>query len=363
MLLKGAKILDGNYRFTFKDILVVDGKIDQVYLPGEGDHEDFDIVDLSGKTILPGLIDTHIHGAGGVDTMDADFEPVAAFLAKHGVTSFLPTTMTASLEDIYHVLNTRTDVKGAQILGFHLEGPYINPNYKGAQNPDFIKEPEWEDFMSFNNIKMLTIAPELQGAMEYIKKASQKFVVALGHTDCDYSTAVEAIRCGANSVTHLFNAMRPLRHREPGLIGAAGENKIYAQIISDGIHIHPAVVYLAYQIFGPSRLVLISDAMRATGLEDGTYDLGGLTITVSGGVARTESGNLAGSTATLWDCVKRAASFGIPFEDAVRMASLTPAKMIGADTKGVLSVGKDADLFVVDDDKNICYTMIAGCFQ
>ena len=278
MLLKGAKILDGNYRFTYKDILVADGKIDQVYLPGEGDHEDFDIVDLSGKIILPGLIETHIHGVDGVDTMDADLEPISFFLAKHGVTSFLPTTMTASLEDTYRVLNAKTDGKGAQILGFHLEGPYINPDWKGAQNPDFIKEPNWEDFMSFDNVRMLTIAPELPGAMEYIKKASKRFVVALGHTDCNYNTAIEAIACGANSVTHLFNAMRPLKHREPGLIGAAGERGIYAQIISDGIHIHPAVVYLAYQIFGPSRLVLISDAMRATGLADGTYDLGGLAL-------------------------------------------------------------------------------------
>ncbi|MDY4975722.1 MAG: N-acetylglucosamine-6-phosphate deacetylase [Clostridia bacterium] len=358
MLLQGGKVLNEQFEWEEKDVLIGEGKIEALLAPGTGGR---DCVDVSGLLILPGLVDTHIHGADGTDTLDGDFEPISKFLIRHGVTSFLPTTTTTSVQQINKTLHADRKVSGAQILGFHLEGPYLNAAYKGAQNEIYLKQPDWEDFDDYSHVKMMTVAPEIPGALEYIRQASQKFTIALGHSDCTYETAVQAMEAGASSVTHLCNGMKGLHHRQPNLLGAGLEQKgCYTQVIADGIHIHPGMLRLIYQCKGPDRMTLISDSMSAAGLPDGTYDLGGQAVFVKEGVARIDAGNLAGSTTNLWDCVKLLERIGIPFEDGVKMASLTPARMIGAAHKGAVGAGFDADLLLTDQNRNIHRVMVGG---
>lgn len=317
-------------------------------------------LDCTGLSVYPGLIDIHLHGCGGYDTMDEGALPHLAKLeAKNGTTSFLPTTMTASLEDIKKVTDVSLDnIDGARILGFHLEGPYISVKYKGAQNEKYIRNPDISEFNSIKNIKMVTIAPELDGAMEFIENCSA--VVSLGHTDTDYDRVICAIEKGANCLTHTFNAMPPLHHRNPGLIGAAAEKNIYAQAICDGRHIHKAAILALYKMFGRDKMVLISDSMRAAGLQDGKYDLGGQEVTVCGGAATLSDGTIAGSTSFLWECVKKAVEFGIPKEDAVIMATKTPATLMEFKEVGEVKEGYAADLIFADENMNIKTVLIGG---
>lgn len=320
---------------------------------GKGD------IDAGGCRVIPGLIDVHTHGCIGMDTMDADFEPMCRFYAEHGTTSFLPTTMTMDYDSLKRVTQAKTDFDGANILGFHFEGPYISVKRKGAQNEKYIKDPSVEDFKQFNNVKMITVAPEKSGSMDFIKAVTPECVVAIGHTDCDYETALKAIENGANCLTHTYNAMPPLSHRDPGPIGAAFEKHVYAQIICDGFHVSKPVVLATYKMFGADRMTLISDSIRSAGLPDGVYDSGGLEVYLKNGEARLKDGTIAGSSATMLDCVKTAVSFGIPFDDAVKMASETPAKLIGVN-KGVIAEGYDADMLIIDNDMNIKTVIIGG---
>ena len=313
-------------------------------------------IDLKGQAVIPGLIDIHAHGAVGVDTMDGEnIEKISEYLLKNGITSWLPTTMTVDMADITRVTDTIPNTKGAKILGYHMEGPYISKKRKGAQNERYIKNPDIAEFEALENIKMVTLAPELSGSMEFIKKC--KAVVSIGHTDCDYETATEAIKNGAKCLTHTFNAMPPLNHRNPGPIGAAIDENIYVQVICDGLHIHKSVIKMLYRTFGADRMILVSDSMRATGLSDGEYEFGGQMIDVKNGIARTKDGALAGSTSNLRTCVKKAIEFGMPKVDAIKMASETPAKLLGI-KKGKIEVGYDADFAVVDDEMNIKESII-----
>ncbi len=358
MLLQGGKVLNAEFCWEEKDVLIEEGKIKALLAPGAGSQGG---VDISGMMVVPGLVDTHIHGAQGTDVMSGDFEPISKFLIRHGVTSFLPTTMTMPIEEINRVLHANRKVSGAQILGFHLEGPYLNEDYKGAQNEKYLKLPDWEDFDDYHCIKMMTVAPELPGAMDYISRASKEFTIALGHSGCDYETAILAMEAGASSITHLCNGMKGLHHRQPHLLGAGLEqNNCYTQVIADGIHIHPGMLRLIYKCKGADRMALISDAMSAAGLPDGTYELGGKAVFVKQGVARIDAGNLAGSTTNLWDCVKLLEQIGIPFESGVKMASLTPARMIGVPNKGAIGPGYDADVLIVDSKRKIQKVMIGG---
>lgn len=324
---------------------------------------DEDGIDLKGKKVYPGLVDIHSHGCVGYDTMDGEnLEEMSLFLAENGTTSWLPTTMTMPMETIKKVTKNKdiNNKKAAQILGFHMEGPYISPEFKGAQNEKFIKSPDINEFEELENIKIVTVAPELEGSMEFIKKC--KAVVSLGHTSADYETSASAMEAGAECLTHTFNAMPPLNHRNPGPVGAAIDKNIYVQVICDGIHIHPAVVRMLYKMFGKDRMILISDAMRATGLSDGEYEFGGQKIIVKERIARTESGALAGSTSTLMDCVKKAIEFGIPEEDAFCMATKTPARLMNVN-KGQIKPGFDADLIILDDCGEICMTVLNGIIK
>lgn len=335
------------------DIEVTGGKISYI---GKIDKDGFD---LKNRKLFAGLADIHSHGCMGFDTMDGNhLDEMSAFMAKNGVTSWLPTTMTMDMDTIKSVVNGKIpNSKGAEILGYHLEGPYISAKYKGAQNEKYIIPPDINEFEKLDNIKMVTVAPELENAFDFIKKC--KAVVSIGHTDCDYECAKEAIRLGAKCLTHTFNAMPPIHHRNPGPIGAAFDENIFVQVICDGIHIHPSVIRLLYKLFGTERMILISDSMRATGLSDGEYEFGGQKITVKNSVARTMEGAIAGSTSTLLNCVKKAMKFGIPERDAFKMASQTPCELLGI-KKGQIEVGYDADFIALDNNYNVIYTVIGG---
>lgn len=349
MIINNA-LIDGE----LKNIAVSDGKITEVTSKSLANG-----MDAGGKRVIPGLIDVHTHGCIGFDTMDADFEKMCRDYAEKGTTSFLPTTMTMGYDSLLKVCEAKTDFPGAQILGFHFEGPFINKKYKGAQNEKYIKNPSVEDYRKFKNIKMITVAPELENSMEFIREVSKDCVVSIGHTDCDYETAIKAIEMGANSLTHTFNAMPPLHHRNSGPIGAGFEKNIYAQIICDGFHISKPVVLAAYKMFGPDRLTLISDSIRPAGLPDGEYESGGLAVKVENKSIRLLDGTIAGGYASLWDCVKKAVEFGIPFDDAVKMATSTPAECLGI-KKGKIAVGYDADLLIIGDDFEIETVVIGG---
>lgn len=343
-------LIDGK----LQNIEVENGKITSVF---EGKIKGD--IDACGNKVIPGLIDIHTHGCLGIDTMDANFEQMCRFHAKNGTTSLLPTTTTMPYDALQKVCEAKTDFKGAQILGIHFEGPYISKKYKGAQNEEHIKSPSAEEFRQFKKVKMITLAPETEGAMEFIKEIASDCIVALGHTDCDYQTALEAIENGANCLTHTFNAMPPLHHRNPGPIGAAFEKHIYAELICDGIHISKPVILAMYKMFGPDRMILVSDCIRATGLEEGEYESGGLKVFYKNGVVTLADGTIAGSTSTLWQCVKKVCEYGISFEDAVRMASLTPAELLGI-KKGKIQTGFDADLLILDKNDEIKTVIIAG---
>lgn len=314
-------------------------------------------IDFGGAKIYPGLIEIHSHGAMGVDTMDCDVEFLAREYLRCGVTTLYPTTMTASYEDSERVVRQPRPTVGANIPGYHLEGPFINAEKCGAQKPELIKEPDLTWISTLPNVALVTVAPECAGAMEFIEGCGA--VVCLGHTAADYDTASAAIRRGAKCLTHTFNAMPPIHHRAPGPILAGADLGAYAQIISDGIHLHPSVVRAAVKLFGKDKVVLISDSVRATGLADGEYELGGQLTTVKDGVARIANGALAGSTTTLFECVRRAISFGISEADAVKMASENPARLMGLN-KGKIAVGYDADFIIVDDSFNLVRAVARG---
>ena len=349
VIYKNAKI-----NGTVTDITVENGifkSLSPTSLPG---------IDLGGKDVFPGLIDIHSHGCIGFDTMTGHLKEMARFQAENGVTTWYPTTCAASREEISAATESSLDSDGANIPGFHLEGPYVSEKYKGAMSPVHIRYPDREEFFSFPNIKLVTLAPELPGSMELIRECTEKGIpVSLGHTACNFQDADEAFKAGAACVTHAFNAMPPFHHREPSLLGAAIQNNAYVQVISDGMHLHPTVVTALYRIFGPEKMVLISDSMCATGLPDGDYAFAGQDITVKDGAARTPFGALAGSTFSLYKCVKAAVSFGLPKADVLKMASATPAKMMGLN-KGIIAVGADADFIVLEDDLTLRRTVIAG---
>lgn len=346
MILKNALIND-----TVTDIIIESGKIADVC------KTELHGIDLNGSRVIPGLIDIHAHGCVGHDTMDGEFSEMSQYLARNGTTSWYPTTMTAPFSRINKITASKLPESGANIPGFHLEGPYISKKYKGAQNEIYIKNPDIHDVENTERVKLITLAPELDGSVEFIKSINA--VVCIGHTDADYETAVKAAHAGCRCLTHTFNAMPPFHHREPSVIGAAITEDMYVQVICDGLHIHRAAILALYRIFGKDRMILISDSMRATGMPDGQYEFGGQNIIVKDHIARTEYGAIAGSTSTLMTCVKKAVEFGIPFDDAVYMASQTPAELMGIN-KGRIEKGFDADLLVVDSKLNISHVIING---
>lgn len=341
-------------RGAITDITVENGKIVSLA------KTDRDGTDMGGLTAFAGLIDIHNHGALGLDvTYNANaVEAVSDYLAQHGITAWYPTTQTDDIAVIRKATEQSLNVKGATPLGFHAEGPYISKNKTGAMKAEYAKAPDIDEFCTLKNVKLVTVAPELEGVCDFIRECGA--TVCLGHTVCDYDTAVKAVRAGAKCVTHMMNAMAPFHHREPSLFGAAVTENMYVQVISDGVHLHPAAVMTLYKLFGADRMVLISDNVAPAGItEDGEYNMNGTAMIVKNGVATTPAGNLYGSTTNLFDCVKCAVSFGIPTDDAFKMASKTPARLMGLN-KGEIAVGYDADFILLDKNLSLIHTVIGG---
>ena len=340
------------------DIVTEDGKILSTEKTTEDGH------DFHGAIARAGLFDIHMHGCLGADIMNGgnDCAVMAEVLAKRGITSFLPTTTTASFADLSRACASVSERQAghARVRGVHLEGPFINKSKKGAQHESYIVPPSLSLLDLCPSAKLITLAPELEGVDAFIAAAKTRGVgVVIGHTEADYDTALAAIKAGANCLTHTFNAMPPLLHRAPGPVGAALTGDAYVQVITDGFHIHPAVVLALYKMFGPDRMIIISDMMTATGVSDGAYVSGGLDVFVKNGEARLADGTIAGSTTFLDDCVRRAISFGIPADDAFKMASETPAKYMGLPCGRILP-GYDADFGVYDDEHRLTATVIDG---
>lgn len=337
------------------DLITEDGRFSFIgKVDGEG-------MDLGGLDVFPGLVDIHCHGAMGYDAFSPDrsgLEAMNVYFASRGITTWYPTTG-GSLETVRSLLGTSlSGLRGGSMPGYHLEGPYLSPLAAGACAVETMKCPDPEDFRGFDNVKLITVAPELEGAMEYIRSCDAR--VCIGHTRADYGTALLAIDAGASCLTHTFNAMPPFHHREPGVIGAAIDRNIYVQVIADGVHLHRSVVTALYRIFGRERMILISDAVSGTGLPDGEYlKQGKYRRIIRDGAIRTEQGNLAGSASDLLRDIQVAISMGIPREDVFYMASTTPADYMGIN-KGHIAVGYDADFIVVDRENRLIRTVIGG---
>ncbi|MDP4094026.1 MAG: N-acetylglucosamine-6-phosphate deacetylase [Bacillota bacterium] len=363
-------------KFTKGDVIIENSKLKLDHVSETLTNKE-DCLDMEGLFVLPGLIDVHIHGAAGHDVMNStpgQIKEMAGFLARNGVTSFVPTTMTAAAQSIKAALGnikkaSEMDSIAATIAGVHIEGPYINALQRGCHNPALIKPPDIEEFYSFRKIigddlkLRITVAPEVEGAMEYIKEVSVNGgSISLGHTDADSKIILEAVKNGAVSFTHLFNAMKGLHHREPGTAGAALAGDSYVELICDGIHVHPDIINLVYKIKGTDKIILITDSIPAAGMGDGEYRFGGYKVLVSEGQARNGNGALAGSTITLWQAVKNIMGFtGASLEAAVRMASINPARLIGLDNiTGSIEEGKRADLFAVNKNLDIVYVFCKG---
>jgi len=335
------------------------------------------VISLEKYTLLPGLIELHIHGVCGHDTMDASREALngmSQYLARQGVTSFLAATVTAGMDKILaaaeNVANCREQgLQGARLLGAYIEGPYLNPKNSGAHSKDCLRELDSQEIEAIldkarGNVKVFALAPELEDAIPVIQRlTSQGLKVALGHSSATYSETNRAIENGASIAVHTFNGMSGLHHREPGIIGAVlNSGKIMAELIADGVHVAYPVIEILLKCKDKKDIILITDCMRAGGLGDGEYELGELKVRVKGGIARTKDGSLAGSTLRLIDGVKNLVQkVNVPLADAVNMASLNPARALGMDNNMCsIEEGKQADLIAIDNDFNVVFTMIAG---
>jgi N-acetylglucosamine-6-phosphate deacetylase len=337
-------------------------------------HSDGEIFDAGGGYVLPGFVDIHTHGAVNRDFCDADgLDELLAYYARCGVTTVVPATMSFPEETLARAIERSLpylgrDGFGAVLRGINMEGPFLAAGRCGAQNPDYLAAPDaglWRRLseLSGGRVLMVDMAPELPSGIDFIREASRECAVSLAHTDADYETAIAAFDAGATHLTHIFNGMPPFGHRAPGVIGAALDRALSVELISDGIHVHPSAVRAVFSMFGAERVCLVSDSMRAAGMPDGVYDLGGQEVVLKDGRATLAGGNhsIAGSVTSLPDMCRRAISFGIPMERAIRASTLNPAKAarIGGEA-GSLSPGRRADIVVWDKDLKTRAVFVGG---
>lgn len=369
MVIRGGMVFEQAGAFTEKDIYI-DGERITAVEAVQNVKNDTNVINAEGCYVIPGLIDLHFHGCVGYDFCDGTQEAIKAmaeYELQNGITSINPATMTLGEEELLAIARNAAayqragHTEGAELVGINMEGPFISLEKKGAQNPKYIHRPDAEMFARIQKaaegmIRICVVAPEQEGTMEFIDACRDQVVVSVAHTTADYDTAREAFARGARQVTHLYNAMPAFSHRAPGVIGAAYDSDCMAELICDGIHVHPSVIRATFQMFGDERIILISDSMMATGMPDGAYSLGGLAVTVKGNLATlTEDGTIAGSATNLMDCLRYAVRIAqIPLASAVRCAAVNPAKALGlfAD-RGSLDVGKYADIVILDQELQI----------
>ena len=359
MIIKRGKVFQEDGNFLEQTLYVNDHRlVDKAEYQYDGE-----VIDAEGLLVLPGLVDIHSHGAAGEDFSDGNPEGLKKILQyekRCGITSYCPTSMTFPKERLRQIF---ASIKGAQteeeakVVGINMEGPFLDPAKKGAHVEEWIAAPDAAFVRELNQdvdglVRLVTLAPNMDGAEEFIKEMHEEVCISLGHTAADYDCASRAMKLGAHHVTHLYNAMQPFGHRAPGLIGAAMDDpECMVELICDGYHIHPSAIRAAFRMFGPERVILISDSMRATGMENGTYELGGQEVTVKDRKAVLKDGTLAGSATNLYGCMCKAVEFGIPLEQAIMAATANPARSIGIfDRVGSIRIGKQADLLLVSEN-------------
>ncbi|MBQ8655291.1 MAG: N-acetylglucosamine-6-phosphate deacetylase [Clostridia bacterium] len=359
MFYTNARIFTGDFTFRTGAFEVTDGRFGAV-LPQDVPE---DAVDLHGATVIPGLIEVHSHGNSGFDFSDGDYAglvEMARYYLRCGVTSFAPASMTLPYPVLKKAFATAKQLSeekpaGCSVLrGIQMEGPYFSYGKRGAQNADYLKDPDFEGFRQLYEgcgglVRIVDLAPELPGAVDFVRQAKELCTVSIAHTDANYDQTKAVIDAGATHLTHLYNAMPGIHHRTPGVIPACAESGcVRAEVICDGMHVHPASVKLAFRMFGSEGMILVSDSGRCAGLPDGTrFDLGGQTATLINGVARLADGTIACSAANLWQCLTNAISWGVKEEDAIRAATYNPACALGVqDAVGSIETGKQADFII-----------------
>ena len=375
MIIRNAFVFTLEQGFVEKDVVIENGYFTEGSQHSQKEHT---VIDGAGNYLIPGLVDVHFHGCAGYDFSDGTPEALAVigtYQLQNGITSICPASMTLKEDTLKNICENAYDYREhcekhpvSRLCGIHLEGPFISQEKKGAQNHAYIQKPDVEMFRRLQAaahglIRLITIAPEVDGAQEFIRALGSEVHISVGHTTSDYDTAYRAFSLGADHVTHFFNAMPGFTHRAPGVIGAAFDAEhVMPELICDGIHIDPSAVRLAFQVFGKERMILISDSMMAAGMEDGDYSLGGLPVRVKGNLATLKDGTIAGSATNLMDCMRTAVSMGIPLETAVRCASYNPAKSIGADDVcGSIEPGKYGDCVLLSrEDLSVREIILGG---
>lgn len=371
MRITGGSVFDLEQGFVARELCTDGGYI----APQSGDSR---VVDATDCYVIPGLVDLHFHGCRGEDFSDATpdgLQVMADYELSRGVTYICPAGMTLGEDQLMRICRNAAEHRkhaahGAELVGIHLEGPFLSEAKKGAQNGAYLHAPDAAMLHRLQEaagglVKLVTLAPELPGSLEFIH-AAEGITVSIGHTTADYETACMALDAGARHVTHLYNAMPPFTHRAPGVIGAAFDHPdTRVELICDGVHIHPSVVRATFRLFGAERVILISDSLRAAGMPDGQYTLGGQDIIVKGNRGTLMDGvTLAGSVTDLMGCLRQAVQFGIPVADAVRAASYNPAQVLGIlDRAGSLEVGKEASLVLLNrEDLSVRAILFRGAF-
>lgn len=369
MVIQGGKVFLPDGSFAEQDVFISGERFSET---GNGS----DVINAEGCYVIPGLIDVHFHGCMGHDFCDGTEDSIhamAEYELENGITSICPATMTLGEDRLLKIAQAADAYRkaghqdGAELVGINMEGPFISMAKRGAQNPDFIAKADAAMLRRLQEasgglIRLCALAPEEEGAMEFIDACKDEVVISVAHTTADYDTAREAFRRGAKQVTHLYNAMPPFSHRAPGVIGAACDSDCNVEMICDGIHVHPSVIRTTFKMFGDDRIILISDSMEATGMADGSYSLGGQAVTVKGSLATLADGTIAGSATNLMNCLRYAVKVaGIPLESAVKCATRNPAAAIGiADEYGSIAAGKYANAVILNDNLEIATIIRRG---